>query len=87
MADDIRQRILYLRDVMNLSFYQIQDMTGVSKKTAAKIYRGHRPGDRIPRPCMLEKSKRKAEGKIMQKSRGYSSSESSMCLMIFPSHI
>jgi transcriptional regulator with XRE-family HTH domain len=55
MADDIRQRILYLRDVMNLSFYQIQDMTGVSRKTAAKIYRGHRPGDRIPRPCMLEK--------------------------------
>jgi len=55
MADDIRQRILYLRDVMNLSFYQIQDMTGVPRKRAAKIYGGHRPGDRIPRPCMLEK--------------------------------
>jgi len=55
MSDDARQRILYLRDVMNLSFYQIQDITGVPRKSASKIYKGHCPGTRIGKPCMLER--------------------------------
>jgi hypothetical protein len=55
MTEDIRQRILYLRDVMNLSFYQIQDMTGVPRKSASRIYRGHCPGARAGSPCMLDR--------------------------------
>lgn len=55
MAEDIRQRILYLRDVMKLSFYQIEDMTGVPRKSASKIYRGHRPGNRDERPSRLDR--------------------------------
>lgn len=55
MAGDIRQRIRYLRDVMGLSFYQIEDMTGVPRKRASKIYKGDRPCDNKSRPCMLEK--------------------------------
>jgi len=34
-----RQTILYLRDVLKLSFYQIQDRTGLSRKRASRIYR------------------------------------------------
>ncbi len=55
MTEDIRQRILYLRDVMNLSFYQIEDMTGVARKRAAKIYKGDCYNNRLGRPCMLGK--------------------------------
>lgn len=55
MSEDLRQRILYLRDVMNLSFYQIEDTIGVPRKRAAKIYKGDRPGDTAKRPCMLER--------------------------------
>ena len=46
MTEDIRQRILYLRDVMHLSFYQIEDMTGVPRKRASKLYQGDLPGDK-----------------------------------------
>lgn len=55
MPEDVRQRILYLRDVMSLSFYQIEDITGVPRKRAAKIYKGNRPGDEVHKPCMLER--------------------------------
>ena len=55
MAEDIRQRILYLRDVMHLSFYQIEDMTGVSRKRVSKLYKGDLPGDKAGRPCMLDR--------------------------------
>lgn len=55
MTEDIRQRILYLRDVMNLSFYQIEDMTRVARKRAAKIYKGTCYNKRLGRPCMLQK--------------------------------
>lgn len=54
MPEDVRQRILYLRDVMNLSFYQIEDITGVPRKRAAKIYKG-RQEVAVKRPCMLER--------------------------------
>jgi transposase len=40
MEETIRQSILYLRDVLKLSFYQIQDRTGISRKRASRIYRG-----------------------------------------------
>ena len=39
MEETIRQTILYLRDVLRLSFYQIQDRTGISRKRASRIYR------------------------------------------------
>jgi len=39
MEETIRQTILYLRDVLGLSFYQIQDRTGISRKRASRIYR------------------------------------------------
>ena len=55
MTEDIRQRILYLRDVMHLSFYQIEDMTGVPRKRASKLYQGDLPGDKVGRPRMLER--------------------------------
>jgi hypothetical protein len=51
MTEDIRQRILYLRDVMHLSFYQIEDMTGVPRKRASKLYHGDLPGNKAGRPC------------------------------------
>ena len=55
MTEDIRQRILYLRDVMHLSFYQIEDMTGVPRKRASKLYQGYVPGYQAGKPCMLDR--------------------------------
>lgn len=55
MPEDVRQRILYLRDVMGLSFYQIEDITGVPRKRAAKIYKGDCQGDAAKRLCMLDR--------------------------------
>jgi transposase len=55
MPEDVRQRILYLRDVMSLSFYQIEDVTGVPRKRAAKIYKGDRSEITVQRPCLLER--------------------------------
>ncbi len=40
MEEPLKQTILYLRDVLKLSFYQIQDRTGISRKRASRIYRG-----------------------------------------------
>jgi Mu transposase, C-terminal domain/Integrase core domain len=40
MHETVRQMILYLRDILSLSFYQIQDRTGISRKRASRIYRG-----------------------------------------------
>ncbi len=37
--EDLKQRILYLRDVKQMSFYQIEDQTGISRKRASRIYR------------------------------------------------
>ncbi|HUO78067.1 MAG TPA: IS21 family transposase [Thermodesulfovibrionales bacterium] len=55
MAEDVRQRIQYLRDVMHLSFYQIEDMTGVPRKRASKIYQGDNSGNKASRPCKLKR--------------------------------
>ena len=40
MEETLKQTILYLRDVLGLSFYQIQDRAGISRKRASRIYRG-----------------------------------------------
>jgi transposase len=40
MEETTKQMILYLRDVLGLSFYQIEDRTGISRKRASRIYRG-----------------------------------------------
>jgi len=40
MEEPLKQTILYLRDVLKLSFYQIQDRTGIARKRASRIYRG-----------------------------------------------
>jgi hypothetical protein len=40
MEETLKQTIFYLRDVLGLSFYQIEDRTGISRKRASRIYRG-----------------------------------------------
>jgi hypothetical protein len=54
MEETIRQSILYLRDVLKLSFYQIQDRTGISRKRASRIYRGSCPGKNSKRDFILD---------------------------------
>jgi transposase len=52
--ETIRQTILYLRDVLKLSFYQIQDRTGISRKRASRIYRGCSQENRVKRAFILD---------------------------------
>jgi len=54
MEETIRQTILYLRDVLGLSFYQIQDRTGMSRKRASRIYRGSCQDKREKRDFILD---------------------------------
>ncbi len=54
MEETIRQTILYLRDVLKLSFYQIQDRTGISRKRASRIYRGSCQGKSQNRGFLLD---------------------------------
>jgi transposase len=54
MEETIRQSILYLRDVLKLSFYQIQDRTGISRKRASRIYRGSCPEKKQKRDFILD---------------------------------
>lgn len=54
MEETIRQTILYLRDVLKLSFYQIQDRTGISRKRASRIYRGSSQENREKRGFLLD---------------------------------
>jgi transposase len=54
MEETIRQTILYLRDVLGLSFYQIQDRTGMSRKRASRIYRGSCQDKRDKRDFILD---------------------------------
>jgi len=54
MEETIRQSILYLRDVLKLSFYQIQDRTGISRKRASRIYRGSCPAKKEKRDFILD---------------------------------
>src|SRR3990170_1297354 len=53
MEETISQMIRYLRDVLNLSFYQIQDRTGISRKRASRIYRECCPERRQRRDFIL----------------------------------
>jgi len=53
MEETMREMILYLRDVLKLSFYQIQDRTGISRKRASRIYRGSCQGKREKREFIL----------------------------------
>lgn len=53
MEETIRQTILYLRDVLKLSFYQIQDRTGITRKRASRVYRGCCP-ERRKRVFLLD---------------------------------
>jgi transposase len=53
MEEMIRQTILYLRDVLGMSFYQIQERTGISRRRASLIYRGGSQGRRR-RPFLLD---------------------------------
>ena len=39
MEETTKQMVLYLRDILKLSFYQIEDRTGISRKRASRIYR------------------------------------------------
>jgi len=54
MEETIRQTIRYLRDVLKLSFYQIQDRTGISRKSASRLYRGCSRKDREKRDFVLD---------------------------------
>lgn len=38
--ETLKERILYLREVKHLSFYQIEALTGISRKRASRIYQG-----------------------------------------------
>ena len=53
MEETISQTIGYLRDVLNLSFYQIQDRTGISRKRASRVYRECCPERRERRDFIL----------------------------------
>ena len=54
MEETLKQMILYLRDVLGLSFYQIQDRTGISRKRASRIYRGSCQTQRKKRDFILD---------------------------------
>src|SRR4030067_1786657 len=54
MEETTRQTILYLGDALKLSFYQIQDRTGISRKRASRIYRGSWPEKREKRDFLLD---------------------------------
>lgn len=54
MEETIKQTILYLRDVLKLSFYQIQERTGIARKRASRIYRGSCQGKRKKRDFILD---------------------------------
>lgn len=55
MSEEIKQKVLYLRDVMKLTFPQIGEKTGISRKTASKIYRGKHLKRGRPRQSLLDK--------------------------------
>lgn len=54
MEETIKQSILYLRDVLKLSFYQIQHRTGIPRKRASRIYRGSSQDKREKRDFLLD---------------------------------
>lgn len=54
MEETARPMILYLRDVLGLSFYQIQDRTGISRKRASRIYRESGPDRKERKGSILD---------------------------------
>lgn len=54
MEEVTRETILYLRDVLGLSFYQIEQRTGVSRKLASSLYRRGQKRRRVKRPFLLD---------------------------------
>jgi transposase len=53
--ETLKERILYLREVKRLSFYQIEVLTGISRKRAARIYRGcSKKNERQKRGSLLD---------------------------------
>lgn len=54
MEETTKQMVLYLRDVLGLSFYQIQDRIGISRKRASRIYRGSCPDKKERRGFLLD---------------------------------
>ena len=53
--EELTQRILYLRDVMKLSFYQIEELLGISRKRASRIYRGCYRESKKKKACRLDR--------------------------------
>jgi hypothetical protein len=45
--ESLKEKVLYLRDVMKLSFRQIEEQTGVLRKRVAKIYKGQMRKNRV----------------------------------------
>ena len=43
--EELRQKILFLRGVRGLSFHQIEEQTGVSRKRISKIYQMSSAGE------------------------------------------
>jgi len=54
MEETTRQTILYLRDVLKLSFHQIQEQTGISRKRASRIYQRSCPEEKKKRDFLLD---------------------------------
>ncbi len=52
--EQLRQKILYLRDVMGMSFYQIEDVTGISRKRTSRIYYGYLKAERKKKACVFD---------------------------------
>lgn len=51
--DEIKEKIKYLKDVMKLSFHQIEDVLGIDRKYISKIYNDE-PIDRVERTSILD---------------------------------
>jgi transcriptional regulator with XRE-family HTH domain len=55
MSEEIRQKILYLRDVLKLTFPQIGEKTGMSRKSVSRIYQGNYLKRGRPEQSLLDK--------------------------------
>jgi transposase len=54
MEETAKQTIRYLRDVLKLSFHQIQEQTGISRKRASRIYQRSCPEEKKKRDFLLD---------------------------------
>lgn len=55
VPEELRQKVIYLRDVMKLTFPQIGEKTGTSRKKASKIYHGDYRKRGRPERSLLDK--------------------------------